>query len=118
MENEIDFSLPEWVFLDGNSHLGDTLDDRVILQHNPSFTIMEIFMQGDNPVEPDSSVKSKEFTYLNVFGEIETHLVAVHFSLDADFELDRILDEAIEFYKLFMDWEDTSLVIEETSKDN
>jgi hypothetical protein len=63
-------------------------------------------------------VKSKEFSYLNVFGEIETHLIAVHFSLEADFELDRILDEAIEFYKLFMDWEDTSLVIEETSKDN
>ena len=118
MENEIDFSLPEWVFLDGNSHLGDTLDDRVILQHNPSFTIMEIFMQDENPVVLDSSVKSKEFTYLNVFGETEKHLIAVHFSLDGDFELDRILDEAIEFYKLFMDWEDTSLVIEETSKDN
>jgi len=118
MENEIDFSLPEWVFLDGNSHLGDTLDDRVILQHNPSFTIMEIFIQSENPVVIDSSVKSKEFTYSNVFGEIETHLIAVHFSLDGEFEINRILDEAIEFYKLFMDWEDTSLVIEETSKDN
>ena len=118
MENEIDFSLPEWAFLDGNSHLGDTLEDRVLLQHNPSFTIMEIFILGENHVELDSSVKSKEFTYLNVFGDVESHLIAVHFSLDADFELDRLLDEAIEFYKLFMDWEDTSLVIEETSKDN
>ena len=27
-------------------------------------------------------------------------------------------DKAIEFYKLFMDWEDASLIIEETSKDN
>jgi hypothetical protein len=118
MENEIDFNLPEWVFLDGNSHLGDTLEDRVLLQHNPSFTIMEIFILGENHVELDLSVKSKEFTYLNVFGEFETHLIAVHFSLVGDIELDRLLDEAIEFYKLFMDWEDTSLVIEETSKDN
>jgi len=118
MENEIDFTLPEWTFLDGNSHLGDSLEDRVILQHNPSFTIMEMFMQDENPVELDSSVKSKEFTYNNVFGEIETHLVAVHFTLEGDFELIGILDKAIEFYRLFMDWEDASLIIEETSKDN
>ena len=27
-------------------------------------------------------------------------------------------DKAIQFYKEFMDWEDASLIIEETSKDN
>ena len=118
MENENDFTLPEWVFLNGNSHLGDTLEDRDVLQHNESFTIMEFFDINDNPVELDSSVKSKEFTYTNILGEIEKHLVAVHYSMSADFELNRILDEGIEFYKQFMDWQDTSLVIEETSKDN
>ena len=118
MENEIDFTLPEWVFLNGNSHLGDTLEDRDVLQHNESFTIMEFFVVTYNPVELDSSVKSKEFTYTNILGEVETHLVAVHYSMAADFELNGIIDQAIEFYKQFMDWEDTSLVIEETSKDN
>jgi len=118
MENENDFTLPEWVFLNGNSHLGDTLEDRDVLQHNESFTIMEFFDVNDNPIELDSSVKSKEFTYTNILGEIETHLVAVHYSMAADFELNGIIDQAIDFYKHFMDWEDTSLVIEETSKDN
>jgi len=35
-----------------------------------------------------------------------------------DFELEAILAKAIEFYKQFMNWEDNSLIIEETSKDN
>jgi len=118
MENELDLTLPEWAFLDGNSHLGDTLEDRVVLIHNPSNTIIEFFMIDEESVELNEFIKTKEFEYVNVFGEKETHLIAVHFSLDADFELDKILDKAIEFYKLFMDWEDASLIIEETSKDN
>jgi len=118
MENEIDFTLPEWVFLNGNTHLGDTLDDRDVLQHNGSFTIMEFFTIEDHPIVLASSIKTKEFNYTNILGEIEMHQVAVHFSMAADFELNGILDHAIEFYKNYMDWEDASLVIEETSKDN
>jgi len=118
MENEIDFTLPEWVFLDGNSHLGDTLEDRVLLQHNEIFTILEFVVLDDHPIELDPKVKIREFTYINILGETETHMAAVHFSLAGDSELDRIIDKAIEFYKLFMDWEDASLIIEETSKDN
>ena len=118
MGKKNDFTLPEWVFLNGNSFLGDTLYDRDVLQHNISFTIMEFFIIEDDPIDLDSSVKTKEFNYTNIIGENETHLVAVHFSMAADFKLDGILDQAIEFYKHFMDWEDTSLIIEETSKDN
>ena len=119
MENGIDFTLPEWVFLNGNSHLGESLGERNVLQHNESFTIMEFFLLIDEyPIKLDSLVKSKEFIYTNILGEIEKHLVAVHFSMLADIELNGIIDQAIEFYKHFMDWEDTSLVIEETSQDN
>jgi hypothetical protein len=118
MEEELNFTLPEWVFLDGNSHLGNLLENRDVLQHIPTYTLMELFLLNENTIEIDSSVKTKEFTYTNIFGDIENHLIAVHFSLATDFELDEILDKAIDFYKHFMDWEDNSLLIEETSKDN
>lgn len=118
MDKELDLSLPEWVFLDGNSHLGNTLEGRDVLEHIPSFTIMELFMLDENSIEINQPVKTKEFIYTNVFGDIEKHLIAIHFSMVDDFEIDRIMDKAIEFYIQFMDWEDQSLIIEETSKDN
>jgi len=118
MEKELNITLPEWAFLDGHSHLGDMLEDRVILQHIQSYTIMELFILDENGIVLNPSMKTKEFSYTNIFGITEKHLIAVHFSLAAAVELDWILVRAIEFYVLFLDWEDNSLVIEETSKDN
>ena len=118
MEKELDLSLPEWVFLDGNSHLGNLLEGRDILQHIQSYTIFELFMLDEDTIVSNPPVKVKEFNYTNVFGENEKHLIALHFSLADDNEIDRIMDEAIEFYRKFVDWEDQSLIIEETSKDN
>ena len=118
MEKEFDLSLPEWVFLDGNSHLGNTLEGRDILQHIPSLTILELFLLDEDTFVLNPPVKTKEFLYTNVFGTIEKHMIALHFSLADDFEINTIMDKAIGFYTEFMDWEDKSLIIEETSKDN
>ena len=118
MDNELILTLPEWVFLDGNSHLGDTLENRVLLQHLGSCTILEFFVLLENTDNEDSTVKTKEFIYTNILGVDELHLVAVHFSLIDDDVLDEIVDKGIEFYKLYMDWDDKSIILEETSKDN
>ncbi|MFT3754179.1 MAG: hypothetical protein QM800_15335 [Paludibacter sp.] len=118
MEKELNLTLPEWVFLDGNTPAGDSLEGRTVLQHIQSFTILEMIALDDDAMVLNPMVKVKEFSYSNIFGEDERHLVLVHFSLIDDSELDGILDKAIEFYKLFMDWQDNSLIIEETSKDN
>lgn len=118
MEKELNLTLPEWVFLDGNSHLGDLLEGRNVLQHNQSFTIMEFFAIDENTIITDETAKTKIFAYTNIFGENEKYLLIVHFSLVSDSELEEIVDKAIEFCKFFMDWEDNSLIIEETSKDN
>jgi len=118
METEINLALPEWAFLDGNSHLGDLLEGRNVLQHIPSFTMMEMIPLETNTIVDNKTVKTREFIYTNIFGDIEKHLVVVHYSLAPDVEVEKIIDEAIEYYTLFMDWEDNSLIIEETSKDN
>ena len=118
MEKELDITLPEWVFLDGNSHLGDTLENRVLLQHIQSYTILEMFLINGEEFSINPELKTKEFTYTNILGKDEHHLLVVHFSLASDIELNWIMDRAIQFLKLFMDWDDASLIIEETSKDN
>jgi hypothetical protein len=118
MKNEINFTLPEWAFLDGNSHLGNTLEDRVLLQHIQSYSILEFILLEEDAIVINPDLKIKEFKHTNIFGEKEKHLIIVHFSLATPIELEWIMDRAIEFYKLFMDWEDNSLIIEETSKDN
>ncbi|NDP22480.1 MAG: hypothetical protein GZ091_15560 [Paludibacter sp.] len=118
MEKELNITLPEWVFLDGNSHLGDMLENRVLLQHIQSYSIMELFLVEANPILLNPTIVTKEFSHMNIFGVNENHLLAVHFSLAGAIELDWIINRAIEFYKFFMDWQDASLIIEETSKDN
>lgn len=118
MENDFTLTLPEWAFLDGGSHLGDTLEGRNVLQHILSCTIIEFLIVDENTIIDNHDVKMKLFNYKNIFGKNEKHLLVIHFSLVEDSELYEIIDKAIQFYKLFMDWEDKSLVIEETSKEN
>ncbi|MCD8176727.1 MAG: hypothetical protein LUE98_04605 [Tannerellaceae bacterium] len=52
----IDLTLPEWLFLDGNTHEGRTLGNRTVILHVRSATVIEIFdrenevfkLRGDN----------------------------------------------------------------------
>ena len=83
-ENELNLTLPEWVFLDGNSHPGNTLENRVQLQHVGSCTIFEFFMLLENTVDEDVTVKTKKFIYTNILGADELHMVAIHHSMVDD----------------------------------
>lgn|GEM_PF-420424 len=116
--NAIELTLPEWAFLDGTSHLGNLLAGRDVLQHIPSFTLIEIFTVDETKLLFKEGIKTKSFTYVNRFDEEEEHILAVHFSLAPDTEVDEILDKAIYFYCEYLDWEDESLQEEDTSKQN
>jgi len=68
MKEELNLTIPEWVFLHGNSQLGNALQNRVILQHVPSFTIMELIALDETVLEVNSTVRIKEFTCKNIYG--------------------------------------------------
>lgn len=111
----IDYSLPEWVFLDGNSHLGDTLKGRTVIQHVRSYTVMELIALEE---VFESSIKGQtfEFTYLNNFGNKERFMLAVHFTLaDAD-GLPDIFKRTAAWFSSYMDWEDRNIIIDERAK--
>lgn len=116
--NEVELSLPEWVFLDGTSHLGNMLAGRDVLQHIPSFTIIELFNLNGSELIFSQNVKTRAFSYKNRYDEIEDHVLAVHFSIIESENLDSIIDKAILFYCEFLDWEDQSIIEENTSKQN
>lgn len=116
--NEVELSLPEWSFLDGTSHLGNLLAGRDVLQHIPTFTIIEMFNLNGSKLMFSETVKTKPFTYKNRYDEIEEHILAIHFSIIDGENLDSIIDKAIVFYCDFLDWEDQTIIEENTSKQN
>ena len=115
---KIDLTLPEWAFLEGTSHLGNTLEGRDILQHIRSYTMLEVFALDDLYVKLHPKIKTKEFTYKNRYGIEEKHIFAIHFSLAADFELETVLDKAVDFYCKYLDWMDKTIEVEDNSKIN
>ena len=118
MKQQTNLTLPEWAFLEGNSHLGNTLEGRDILQHIRSYTILEIFPADVMDIHLGKDVKVRSFTYTNIAGQEEKHLIAVHFSLAEYGELDDILNKSVKFYCDYLTWEDRNIVTEINSKVN
>lgn len=116
--DEITLTLPEWTFLDSTSHLGNLLENRDVLLHIPSFTIMEILSMDDNEFLLNPQIKKRKFTYINILGIEEEYLIVVHVCLESDFELTDILDKTVEFYKKYLEWDDNNAITENISKHN
>lgn len=114
----INLTLPEWAFLDGQSHLGNTLQDRTVLLHIRSNTVLEIFESSFATTVFKRGVASKQFQYDNALGICETHTIAVHYSLAENNELANILDKAIQFYTKYLAWEDANIKEDLTSQNN
>ena len=113
----ITYNLPEWVFLDGFSHQGNSLELRTVLQHIRSYTIIECIAMD----EIDLSIftgKKREFIYRDLFGIEEKHLFVVHFSLAEESELDDILQKAEEWYLDYLKWEDQNIENDATAAHN
>ena len=118
MKQKTNLNLPEWAFLEATSHLGNTLEGRDILQHIRSYTMLEIFPTDVMEVHLGKDVKVRSFTYTNIAGQEEKHLMAVHFSLAEFAELDEILEKAVKFYCDYLTWEDKNIENELNSKIN
>jgi hypothetical protein len=114
---KIEFSLPEFVFLDGNSHQGNTLEGRTIIQHVRSYTVLEAFMPNEfKRLHLDCPVH--EFSYTNAFGIIELHVLALHFTMASESELPEIFVKSAAWYAQYLAWEDKNLQHDEISKHN
>lgn len=107
----INYSLPEFVFLDGNSPNGDTLNHRTVIQHIRSFTILEV-VHLDEHWMADFKSKTFDFEYKNRYGATENIKFALHFSLSTDDDdeiLQEIFEKSKQWYCEYLDWEDKNI---------
>jgi len=113
----INFTLPEFCFLDGISHLGDTLKNRTVIQHVRSYTIVDV-IAADEMMVIDLQCQKHEFTYTNFKGIKEKHILALHFTLAEDDQLDEIFEKIASWYCDYLNWEDKNIITDEGSKHN
>lgn len=109
------FTLPEFAFLDGNSHDGDTLDGRTILQHIRSYTVLEVFAIDDFK-RLHLDCQTFEFDYTNHFGITERHVFGVHFTLADPDDMPEIFEKSRVWYCDYLKWEDENIIDDEDEK--
>lgn len=118
MSKFTEYVLPEFVFLDGNSHEGDKLEGRTVMQHVRSATILEVIDLSEL-LAHSFTQPTYEFEYLNVAGLTEKHMFVVHFSLMIDSPFtevmpdNKVMDEIFEackkWYCDYLAWEDRNI---------
>lgn len=108
----VELNLPDtFIFWDGQSHDGDLLKGRTIIQHVRSFTIIEVLDENIGVLLNDE-VKNVPLKFTNSLGQKESLLLAVHFSLAEFDQLDTILSEAKSWYLKYCAWEDKNIADE------
>lgn len=114
-EKTIKSALPEWTFLAGNFHEGDSLAGRTILLHFPSFTILEV-MPANNSGENILSSPTFQFHITDAFGDSKTLQFYIHCTLSHD--LDQVLQDSAIWYSNYLKREERNVLIKEKSKQN
>lgn len=109
----IDLTLPEWAFLDAHCHLGALLDNRTVILHIRSMTVIEIFDTNEVFLNEDILKVSFKNTATS-----EQLIAALHFSTTLDEDSDRaflieILKKCASWYCDYCDWEDNNILNEE-----
>jgi len=96
MAELINYTLPEWVFLDGFSHQGNLLKNRTVIQHIRSYTVIEAIALDDLSIS-DMKAKPYPFTFENSFG---------------------IVEKAIAWYCEYLKWEDENIQNDSVGSEN
>ena len=104
---KIEYTLPEFVFFDGNSPKGDTLEGRTVLMHVRTGTVLEVIAL-DDVSDYEFKTETYEFTYKNSFGITENHMFAIHFSLK-EYEFQEVFEKFEKWYCDYLTWEDTNI---------
>lgn len=115
MNQLINYTLPEFVFLDGNGHEGNSLEGRTVLQHILSATIMEVVDLSELKIHSFQK-PTFEFDYTNKAGIVEKHILVLHFSVFFDIgagshdELENIFKLSAKWYCDYLAWEDGNII--------
>lgn len=107
----IELNLPDFAFLDGISHEGDTLEGRDVVLHIRSASVLEFI-----PVKyyiPKNDVQFIKFEYHYEFGATEEYYCLLHYSAivdDVDEIFEKIMKPAVKWYINYCKWEDKNIL--------
>jgi len=116
----INYTLPEFAFLDAHTHLGNHFEDRTVILHVCTSTIIEVVnLEGVVAFDFDKCLFKKSYKHTNIYGEEEEFLLLVHYSNRYDESetevIFEILDQCFEFFGKYLDWEDQNIENENRS---
>jgi hypothetical protein len=107
---QINYTLPEFVFLDGQSHLGDTLEDRTVVLHVMSATLFEI-IHMNNILISEFKARSWDIQFINpLIAGIEDIKVLLHYTSVEDEQLEKIVAKLKNWYFDYLLWEDKNIL--------
>ena len=105
----VSLSLPEWAFLDAETHEGNLIGTRTIVEHVPTGTILEIFDRDFDTfvLKPDVLT----FNFKNDGLRVERLIIALHRSFTMYQEEDRdkllgLMKRCAVWYCDYCDWFD------------
>jgi hypothetical protein len=110
----INLKLPEFAFLDGQCHEGDNLEDRDVVIHIRTASIVEF--RATKELHLNDDVVFVPFIYKNQLGIEERITCALHYSQALENEADiinMIIRPAIKWYCDYLDWEDKNIINDE-----
>jgi hypothetical protein len=110
-----EYNLPEWAFLDANSHLGNALGERTVILHTRSASVIEIIDRDNDNFTPAPDVLKFNFKYTSSLGE-ERLSAILHYCATLDKDDDRkyirkeILRPCAMWYCDYCAWEDDNIL--------
>ncbi len=105
-----EITLPEWAFLEANSHEGNPLEGRTVILHVRSASVIEIF-DLNNKTELNYEVVKYEFSNQKTG---ERLIAALHYCVlidDLD-ELKELLKKCATWYIDYSNWEDENIKLD------
>jgi hypothetical protein len=111
----VNYNLPEWNFLNGNSHECDYLQERTIILHLPSFTILEV-IKIDKIKEISDKIPVFQFQVANKFDKLESLQFYIHCTLSND--LSSILRDSAIWYSNYLEGEESTELNKEKCNQN
>ena len=102
-----ELTLPEWAFLDAHSHLGNQLEERTVILHIRSMTVIEI-------LDSEKALLNEDILKVSFKNTItgEQLIAALHFSTTIESKdlLIDILKKCASWYCDYCDWEDNNII--------
>lgn len=120
MKQSLGSFLPEWAFLDAQSHLGNPLADRTLILHLKSASVIEIFDRDTTDfLSMKKDVPIFNFKYTSVAG-VEKLAAILHYCCtiaDRNTIINDVLKPCAIWYCNYCAWEDDNIINRDFNED-